>query len=130
MSSERHDKLLACSARFPGMVSPVNPCDACSTVGSVPTLRRIAILVVCGLTFAGSTALASLSAPSSPAVGREHSSESAKDLSASSAEDGNSPSNGGNQPGRLHWAFQPPGDPKPPEVRNAKWVQTDLDRFV
>ncbi len=32
--------------------------------------------------------------------------------------------------GRKHWAFQPLRDELPPEVKDAEWPQSDLDRFV
>jgi mono/diheme cytochrome c family protein len=31
---------------------------------------------------------------------------------------------------REHWAFQPVQKPEPPRVRNEKWVQTPVDRFI
>jgi mono/diheme cytochrome c family protein len=31
---------------------------------------------------------------------------------------------------KKHWAFQPLTDPKPPPVRDEKWAQAPLDRFV
>lgn len=33
------------------------------------------------------------------------------------------------EPG-SHWAFQPVGDPAPPDVRGEDWVKTPIDRFV
>ncbi|HCN29198.1 MAG TPA: hypothetical protein DIT64_10715 [Verrucomicrobiales bacterium] len=32
--------------------------------------------------------------------------------------------------GRRHWAFQKPVKPQPPEVREADWAKTDIDRFI
>jgi hypothetical protein len=32
--------------------------------------------------------------------------------------------------GRQHWAFQPPRKIDPPDVRDASWPRTELDRFV
>lgn len=32
--------------------------------------------------------------------------------------------------GREHWAFQPPVKTSAPEVKNAAWPKTDIDRFV
>ncbi|HEY3836150.1 MAG TPA: DUF1549 domain-containing protein, partial [Bryobacteraceae bacterium] len=31
---------------------------------------------------------------------------------------------------RAYWAFQPVADPAAPAVKNAKWAQTDIDRFI
>ncbi len=31
---------------------------------------------------------------------------------------------------REHWAFHPPRAVTPPKVKNSRWVQTDLDRFI
>ncbi|HVX63550.1 MAG TPA: DUF1549 domain-containing protein, partial [Pirellulales bacterium] len=31
---------------------------------------------------------------------------------------------------QRHWAFQPIGDPVPPEVKDAAWEQTPVDRFI
>ena len=29
-----------------------------------------------------------------------------------------------------HWAFQPPKEPKLPEVKNSKWGRSELDGFI
>ncbi len=34
------------------------------------------------------------------------------------------------EPAERHWAFQPVGDPKPPQVRETAWVRNDIDRFI
>src|SRR5690348_9461675 len=31
---------------------------------------------------------------------------------------------------RSHWAFQSPGDPLPPTVRDQGWVKTEIDAFI
>ena len=31
---------------------------------------------------------------------------------------------------RQHWAFHPPRHAPPPQVRNVRWVKTDIDRFI
>ncbi len=31
---------------------------------------------------------------------------------------------------RAFWAFQPIADPAPPAIKNAKWAQSDIDRFI
>ncbi len=36
----------------------------------------------------------------------------------------------GDELGRRHWAFRPPVLPPIPPVKDAKWLRTDLDRFV
>ena len=36
----------------------------------------------------------------------------------------------GSTPPELHWAFQPIGNPMPPEVRNGAWPRTSIDRFI
>jgi mono/diheme cytochrome c family protein len=33
-------------------------------------------------------------------------------------------------PGADHWAFAPPGHPRPPDVRDARRVRTPVDRFI
>ncbi|HXG62989.1 MAG TPA: PSD1 and planctomycete cytochrome C domain-containing protein [Planctomycetota bacterium] len=33
-------------------------------------------------------------------------------------------------PAERHWAFRPPARPEPPEVRDASWVRTPVDRFI
>jgi len=32
--------------------------------------------------------------------------------------------------GRKHWAYQPPKKPPVPNLRNARWPRTDIDRFI
>ena len=29
-----------------------------------------------------------------------------------------------------HWAWRELTDPKPPQVKNAKWARNDIDRFI